>query len=218
MADDSSPVVGRVAEMATPVTFFFDPACPWTWITARWLTEVSERRDLAVTWRLFSLRFRNKDNPGYDWIRDELDAQHPAMRVLAATEAVHGNAAVGRLYTSLGTLIHHDRDGNLERLAEGIAAAGLPADLIAAGDEQAWDEVIEASTLEGWALVGDDAGIPIVQMDGAVTTYFGPVLSPAPTGDDALALWDALVTLGRLEGVYEIKRTRSVGPQFGARP
>ena len=140
------------------------------------------------------------------------------MRVLAAAQAVHGNDAVGRLYTSLGTLIHHDRDGNLERLAEGIAAAGLPADLIAAGDEPAWDEVIEASTREGWALVGEDAGIPIVQMDGSVTTYFGPVLSPAPTGDDALALWDALVTLGRIEGVYEIKRTRSVGPQFGPRP
>ncbi len=202
----------------TPVRFFFDPACPWTWITSRWVVEVAPQRDLDVTWRMFSLRYRNKDNPGYDWIRDELDAQHPGMRIIAAAEERFGNDAVGRLYTSFGTIIHHDGDDDLTRLADGIELAGLPADLIDAADDESWDEPIIRSTDEGWALVGDDAGIPIAAIDGAVAGYFGPVLNPAPTGTDALTLWDAMAALATIDGVYEVKRTKTGRPQFGPRP
>ena len=204
--------------MTNAVQFYFDPACPWTWITSRWLIEVSEQRDLQITWNQFSLRYHNKTNLGYDWIRQELEDQHPGMRVLAATKQHHGNAAVGRLYTSLGTLIHYDDDEHLVRLADGIAAAGLPADLIDAGSDTSWDMAIEESTERARAIVGMDAGIPIVVIDGAEHTYFGPVLSPAPTSDDALKLWDAFVTLGSIAGVYELKRTREVGPLLPPRP
>ena len=204
--------------MTTPVQFYFDPACPWTWITSRWAVEVAPERDLEITWQLFSLRYHNKENPGYDWIRDRLDDQWGGMRVLAAAQQRYGNDAVGRLYTALGTLIHHDDDERLKRLADGIASAGLPAELIEAADDAGWDPIIDQSTERGRAIVGAGVGIPIVVIDGAQSTYFGPVMSPAPTGDEAVELWDAFVVLGRVPGVYEIKRGRSVGPQFGARP
>ena len=204
--------------MTTAVQFYFDPVCPWTWIASRWLVEVAERRDLQITWNQFSLRYHNKTNPAYDWLRDEMEDQHPGMRVLAATKQHHGNAAVARLYTTLGAQIHHDGDERLVRLTEAIAAAGLPAGLIEAGSDASWDAVIIESTDRGVALVGKDAGIPIVVIDGAEHTYFGPVLSPAPTGDKALELWDAYVVLGSIDGIYEIKRTRDVRPLLPPRP
>ncbi len=204
--------------MTTAVQFYFDPACPWTWITSRWLVEVSGQRDLQITWQLFSLRYHNKTNPDYDWIRQELNDQHPGMRVLAATKQHHGNAAVGKLYTALGSLIHYDDDEHLLRLTDGIAAAGLPAALIEAGSDASWDHVIEQSTEKAHSIVGRELGIPMVVIDGAANTYFGPVLSPAPTGDQALQLWDAFVVLGGIQGIYEIKRTREVGRLLPPRP
>ncbi|MEO7369430.1 MAG: DsbA family protein [Ilumatobacteraceae bacterium] len=223
-----TPNAGTIATASVPasinsinpsaVQFYFDPACPWTWITSRWMVEVAHARDLQITWQLFSLRSHNKTNPDYDRIRAELDDQHPAMRILAATKQQHGNAAVGRLYTALGVLIHHDDDEHLTRLPEAIAAAGLPADLIDAGDNESWDAIIEESTERAHDIVGKEVGIPIVVMDGATNTYFGPVLSPAPTGDEALRLWDAYVVLAGINGVYEIKRTRELGPQLPPRP
>ena len=203
---------------STAVQFYFDPGCPWTWITSRWLVEVAQHRDLQITWQLFSLRYHNKDNPGYDWIRQVLEDQHPAMRILAATKQHHGNAAVDKLYTTLGTWIHHDDDEHLTRLPEVIAAAGLPADIIEAGSDEKWDAVIEESTRSTYDIIGKEAGVPIVVVDGIETTYFGPVLSPAPTGDEALRLWDAYLLLGSIRGVYEIKRTREVGPLLPPRP
>jgi hypothetical protein len=204
--------------MPSALQFYFDPACPWTWITSRWVVEVAEQRKLPITWQLFSLRYHNKENPGYDWIRERLDDQYAGMRVLAAAHKHHGNDAVGRLYTTLGTLIHYDEDEHLTRLADGIAAAGLPAELLDEGDDDIWDSFIEESTERGRAIVGKNAGIPIVVMDDAPHTFFGPVLSPAPTGEDALKLWDAYVALCSIDGVYEIKRGREVGPQLPSRP
>jgi 2-hydroxychromene-2-carboxylate isomerase len=200
------------------VRFFFDPVCPWTWITSRWLVEVAEARHISIQWETFSLRHRNRDNPNYDWLRAELDAQHPSMRVIEATRYHHGNDAVGRLYTALGTLIHHDDDALLARLDEAIALAGLPPEIIDAGREAVWDEGIAASTEMGRQLVGDDAGIPLIVIPGNPAVLFGPVLSPAPTGQKALELWDLFVGLGRFDGLFEIKRSRTVRPQFGPRP
>lgn len=201
-----------------PVQFYFDPACPWTWITARWVVDVAEQQHFDIVWKTFSLRHRNRDNPGYDRLRAELDAQHPGMRVIEAARARYGNDAVGRLYTAFGTLIHHDHDDNLTRLGEGIAMAGLDADLIGAGSDESWDDGIIDSTEAGLALVGQDAGIPIVVVEGATSIFFGPVMSPAPTGIDAVELWNAFVVIGKFDGLYEIKRTRNVGPIFGPRP
>lgn len=202
----------------TAVTFYFDPLCPWTWITARWVTEVAATRPLDINWKLFSLRLHNRDNPDYDSLRERLDQQWPALRVIAAAGAQFGGTAVADLYTAIGTLIHHDGDEFVHRLAEAITNAGLPATLLEATTDASWDAAIEASTAEGLALVGADAGIPIIAVDGAETAFFGPVLSPAPTGQEALDLWDAFVALGRFTGLYEIKRTRSDDILMGDRP
>lgn len=201
------------------VEFYFDPSCPWTWMTSRWVCEVASTRGIEVTWQTYSLKVKNADNPNLPEIYRELQAaQWPALRIIQAARAHHGNDAVGRLYTQLGALIHHDGDRHLAGLAAAVEAAGLPAEILAEGDNPAWDESITASTDAARALVGDDVGIPIAVFEGARATYFGPVMSPAPTGQDALDLWDALQTLSRLDGVYEIKRSRNVGPQFGPRP
>lgn len=202
----------------TSVRFFFDPVCPWTWITSRWLVEVAEQRSIHITWETFSLRYRNRDNPAYDWLRDEMEAQYPCVRIIQATRQRFGNEAVGRLYTTLGTLIHHDRDDNLTRLHTAVAAAGLPDDMMLEGTNPAWDESVVASTDEAWQMVGDDAGIPLIVIPDSAAVLFGPVLSPAPTGPDALDLWDAFATLRRFGGLYEIKRTRNVRPILGPRP
>ncbi len=182
------------------------------------MVEVAEARDIEIEWVTFSLRHRNRDNPGYDGFRPTLDAQYGGIRVLAAAGKLHGNQAVGRLYTALGTLIHHDGDDQLVNLARAIEMAGLPADIIQQADNESWDDSIVATTEEGRAIIGDDAGIPIIIVPGNPAVFFGPVLSPAPTGADALDLWDAFVTLGRFEGLYEVKRSRSTDPIFGARP
>ena len=202
----------------TPVQFYFDPACPWTWITSRWALDVAGQRGFEIIWKTFSLHHHNRDNPAYDWIRGRHEHRLAALRVIDAARERFGNDAVARLYTAFGTLIHHDDDKPLTRMADGIAAAGLPADLIEAGSDPSWDAGIEASTDAAVAIVGKDVGIPVMVIDGARSTFFGPVLSPAPTGAEACELWDAYVSLTKFEGLYEIKRTRNTRPIFGPRP
>lgn len=202
----------------TAVDFYFDPACPWTWITSRWISEVAPQRDLEITWRTFSLKVRNRDQVVPEPYASRAVALYRGLRVIEAARAAMGDDVVGALYTELGARIHHDGDTVLAGLAEAIAAAGLPGELIAATDDESWDEAIVKSTEAGWKLVGNDVGIPIIAVDGNATTFFGPVMSPAPTGAQAVALWDAYVVLGRFDGVFEIKRSRAVGPQFAARP
>jgi len=202
----------------TAIDFYFDPACPWTWITSRWLSEVAPRRDLDVTWRTFSLMVRNRDRVASGEWAAIAASQFRSLRVIEAARSAHGDGAVGPLYTQLGARVHHDGDVMLAGLAEAIEAAGLPPDLVSAADDESWDAAIVASTEAGWKLVGDDVGIPIIVVAGNASTFFGPVMSPAPTGDAAVALWDAYSALGRFDGVFEIKRSRSVGPQFAARP
>src|SRR3954451_17972433 len=121
--------------MTSALEFYFDPACPWTWITSRWVVEVSEQRNLPITGKLFSLRYHNKDNPGYDWIRERLADQVGGLRVLAAVHKHDGNDALRRLYTALGTMIHYDDAEHLTGLADAIAAAALPAELIEERDD-----------------------------------------------------------------------------------
>jgi len=206
----------------TEVDFYFDASCPWTWIVSRWVTEVAPARELHIRWRTFSLWHRN------EWSGrtlseehcERLLAQYRGFRVIEAARAEFGDDAVGALYTAFGARIHHDGDRLLAGLPDAVAASGLPASLLAAADDASWDAVIDDSTRDATALVGDDVGIPIIALEGGSghTTFFGPVLSPAPTGDAALRFWDIFVALGEFEGLYEIKRSRRTGPIFGPRP
>lgn len=202
----------------TAIDFYFDPGCPWTWITSRWVVEVADARDLDVRWLTYSLRYKNRDADIPEQFRAPMERQYRALRVIEAARDRHGDGVVGALYAALGARIHHDGDTMLDDLEGAIAEAGLDASLLAVADDATWDEAIERSTDAGRALVGDDVGVPIIVVPDSPATYFGPVMSPAPTGEDALALWDAFTALGRFEGVYEVKRSREVGPQFGPRP
>jgi 2-hydroxychromene-2-carboxylate isomerase len=199
----------------TEVEFWFDPACPWTWITSRWITEVAPVRHLNVVWRTFSLLHHNRDNATMpDQYRAPLETQWRALRVIEAARAGYGNDAVAALYTAYGEHIHLRGDRMLDGLTEAVESAGVDPTVMAHADDDSWDHGIRMSTEEGSALVGSDVGIPIIQVAGARSVFFGPVMSPAPTGEDAVKVWDAFALLSEVQGVYEIKRTRTVGPAF----
>ena len=208
--------------MSTPVEFWFDPACPWTWITSRWVVDVAPQRDLDITWRTFSLWRSNAwaGNEIPEQYRPRLESFFSGLRVIEAARATVGERAVGELYTEIGARIHHDGVDDLSSLPEVLDKLGLPASLAAAAADASYDATIEESTREGIALVGPEVGVPIIAVrDGSArVSFFGPVLSPAPTGAAAARLWDSFVGLGAFDGLYEIKRTRATGPQFGPRP
>lgn len=202
---------------AVKIDFFFDPTCPWCWITSRWIAEVAPPRDLAVRWRTFSLAWKNHDpeDPPSDRARPYIDWSTEALRVSEAVRAEVGEAAVGDFYAQTGYRFHNDGE-RFPDLAGALVAAGLPSELAGAASHDAWDRRILASMGELEELGGDDIGVPSVVFDGEVA-FFGPVMTPAPTGREALDLWDGLVTIARTGGFYELKRSRTVGPEFRPR-
>lgn len=195
------------------VDFWFDPACPWAWMTSRWITEVAQVRAFELRWHVMSLSVLNegRDLPE-DYQRLMADAWAP-VRVLVAAARDHGDQVLAPLYTAMGTRRHvQRRTDTAEIVAESLAEVGLPAELAAVGATDEVDDLLRASHAEAMALVGDDVGTPVVAIDGV--GYFGPVVSPAPTGQAALDLFDGLVAMTRVPGFFELKRTRTVGPQI----
>jgi 2-hydroxychromene-2-carboxylate isomerase len=180
--------------------FFFDPGCPWTWRTSRWVVDVARQRDVAVRWRAFSLDVKNNSEP---------TTAQGALRIVEAVWADHGDEPIGRLYTEVGTRFHELDDTSLDALAGALDAAGLDAGYLAAASDADWDAEIRWSMAEAIRVVGDDVGVPILVLDGA-TGITGPVMEPAPAGEEALAAWDAVVALARTPGFFELKRTRAV--------
>ncbi len=200
------------------VEFYFDPICPWCWMTSRWAQEVSEARGFDIVWRPISLKIINEGNS------DNSHAEHHAAghrfgRVVeaarvAAGEGAEGDVVVGKLYTEIGTRVHPGGRMDVEAiLAEALTAVGLDADLASAADSDASDEQLRANTTHALDIAGPDVGVPIISIDGVA--FFGPVVSPAPTGDMALKLWDGIAAAASVPGFYELKRGRTVGPQFG---
>lgn len=202
------------------VGFYFDPGCPWCWITSRWLLEVAPHRDLQIDWRPFSLDHKNRDADLPEGLRRRLVATRRALRVIEAARLRHGDAIVGELYTRIGALVHHDGDAELAGLAGAVTAAGADADLLDCAGAERWDEVIVGGMVEALALAGDDVGVPLLVLDDPAgrRAFFGPVFSPAPTGEAAVAAFDGLVALTASPGFFELKRGRSIGPRFAERP
>lgn len=195
------------------VDFWFDPACPWAWMTSRWITEVAQVRAFELRWHVMSLSVLNegRDLPE-DYQRLMADSWAP-VRVLVAAARDHGDEVLAPLYTAMGTRRHvQRRTDTAEIVAESLAEVGLPAELAAVGATDEVDDLLRASHAEAMALVGNDVGTPVVAIDGV--GYFGPVVSPAPTGQAALDLFDGLVAMTRVPGFFELKRTRTVGPQI----
>ncbi len=198
--------------MSEKVNFWFDPSCPWTWITSRWLVEVSELRDLDVTWRPFSLFELNRDRELPEDYRKHIDEVRNWGRIGMAV-AQTAPDTVGEFYTELGTRAHNnDQPHSDETILAALEAVGLDAELLERAKAGEFDDAVRASTQTGLDLVGDDVGVPIIEAAG--TAFFGPVMSPAPQGEDAAKAWDGTLALAQTDGFFELKRSRDVGPIF----
>ena len=200
------------------IEFFYDPCCPFCWITSRFLLEVSVQRDVDVTWRPFSLAMKNNELAGDDDAVNEHGemhrSSHRVLRVITKASEQHG-ASVIDLYSAFGRRFHLDHEKYDDAMiADVLAAAGLPAELAEAADDTSLDEGLQASIDSAVEAVGDDTGVPtivFVSDDGQRRGFYGPVLQELPSKDDALRLWDSLVGLVSVPAFYELKRTRPEG-------
>jgi hypothetical protein len=210
------------------IEFFFDPVCPWAWITSRFAVEVARQRPLVIDWRFICLRIVNEGKdyetefaPGYV---NSHEGGRVMLRTAAAARRHGGNDAVGRLYTELGVRLHDGgrsrsevREGDYSVIGEALAAAGLPAELEAAGKDESHDVLLRDETGVALARAGRDVGTPILTFDpgsAQEASFFGPVLSRIPRGEEAVRLWDTVVQLARTPGLYELKRTNRERPDF----
>lgn len=192
---------------------WFDPSCPWAWMTSRWLKEVERVRPVDVSWSVMSLSVLNEGRDLPEDYRDLMDRAWGPVRVVIAAREQFGDEVVGRLYDALGEQIHHRGEKDFDRaIAAALEAAGLPAELSSAAYSDAHDEALRASHQEAIDLVGDDVGTPVVNVSSV--SFFGPVVSPSPKGEAAGKLWDGCVLVAETEGFYELKRTRTTGPIF----
>ncbi|WP_018349239.1 hypothetical protein [Longispora albida] len=198
---------------------WFDPKCPFAWITSRWLLEVEQVRDVRTRFHVMSLSILNDGREGLsEWYQGWLADTRGPVRVVIAAEQEFGNEVVGRLYTALGTRIHHDRQPiGPELYAAALAEAGLPARLAEAADEPGYDEPLLASHRAGLDPVGEDLGTPAIHVpgpDGRPIAFFGPVITPIPRGEAAGRLWDGVLLVAGTDGFFELKRARDRSPSF----
>lgn len=194
--------------------FWFDPVCPWAWMTSRWMTEVQQIRPVEVTWSVMSLSVLNEGRDVSDDYAALLKKAWAPVRVITAARLVHGEEVVKPLYDAIGTRFHPGgrTDEVPAVIAEALAEVGLPAELAAAADTDEHDEALRASHQRAIDLVGADVGTPVVAVEGVA--FFGPVVTPAPKGEAAGRLWDGCVLVAGTPGFYELKRSRSADPQF----
>jgi hypothetical protein len=195
------------------VDFWFDPACPWAWLTSRWMDEVALVRDVDVRWHVMSLAVLNDGRDLPQEYRTFLDQAWGPVRVIVAAAELHGDKYIKPLYDAMGARRHPGgRSDTAAIIAESLAEVGLPAELAAYADSVEFDVSLRASHAAGIGLVGEDVGTPVVAIDGV--GFFGPVITPAPRGEVAGRLWDGLALLTSVPGFYELKRTRTAGPTF----
>jgi len=214
------------------INFYFDPVCPFAWMTSKWVRKVQAQREYAVDWRFISLRLLNSHIDYNVHFPPEYEAGHTAglrlLRVAARTRAEHGRDAVGALYAALGAHIFdsdpvpddaesHGHRGTREFLAPILTELGLPAALADALEEESYDAEIRTETDEALALTGKDVGTPIIQFEPPTGVAFsGPVISRLPSDEQALQLWDHVIGLARFPGFAEIKRSMRELPQLRA--
>lgn len=197
------------------VPFWFDPLCPWAWITSRWLLEVEQVRPVRADWRIMSLGYLNLDQRQGKGLSEDyrklMETAWGSVRVCAAAADHAGRAVLGPLYTAIGTRLHNQRrreDPSV--ITEALAEAGLPISLAAAATSTEFDQLIKDSHHEAFDEVGLDVGTPVLRI--ADTALFGPVITPAPRGEAAGRLWDGLLAVAATDGFFELKRTRNRKP------
>jgi 2-hydroxychromene-2-carboxylate isomerase len=192
---------------------WFDPICPWAWLTSRWIVEVEKVRDVEVTWSVMSLAVLNEGrelSPEYLLMMDR--ARGP-VRVIVAAAREHGPTVIRALYDAMGSRIHPGgRKDYLQVVSEALQEVGLPADLLRFATSDQVDDKVRASHDRAMALVGDEVGTPVIAMAGS--GFFGPVVTPAPKGEAAGRLWDGWVLMAGTPGFFELKKTRTQSPIF----
>ncbi len=197
--------------------FWFDPLCPWAWITSRWMLEVEKVRPVRTDWRIMSLAYLNLiQHEGQGLNEEYLERMSKAwgpIRVVAAAAQHSGTDILGPLYTAIGTRLHNQgRREDPQVIPEALAEVGLPASLAAAADSDELDQLIKDSHNEAFDQVGIDVGTPVIRIAG--NTIFGPVITPAPRGEAAGRLFDGVAAVTATDGFFELKRSRDRKPSF----
>lgn len=195
------------------VDFWFDPACPWAWMTSRWIGEVEKVRDIEAEWHVMSLAILNEGNDDSAEHQENMAELRGPVRVVTAAAELHGSQYIKKLYDAMGSRIHPGGNKDFDEvIAQSLEEVGLPAELAGYATSDEYDSQLQASHEKGISMVGEDVGTPVVAFNG--TAFFGPVMTPAPKGEEAGKVWDGAVLLAGYPGFYELKRTRNEGPIF----
>jgi 2-hydroxychromene-2-carboxylate isomerase len=195
------------------VDFWFDPICPWAWMTSRWMEQVEQVRPVDVRWHVMSLAVLNEGRDLPAEYQDMMKRAWGPVRVIVAAQQLHGDEVVKPLYDAMGTRLHPKGIKDYDQvIAESLVEVGLPAELAAYATSEEYDDQLRASHEAGIAKVGQDVGTPVIAVGDVA--FFGPVVTPAPKGEAAARLWDGVLLVAGTPGFYEIKRSRTQGPIF----
>jgi len=210
----AQPSTADTTSGPSTVDFWFDPLCPWAWITSRWILHAAEVRPLEVQWHVMSLAYLNSDKEDLpEEYRKLLAEAWGPVRVLIAAEQQFGPEVLLPLYTALGNRFHlEQKPKDRATIEEALVEAGLPVSLADAAESDEYDDAVKKSHHAGMDQVGYEVGTPVISVGGVA--FFGPVITPAPQGEAAGRLWDGVLAVAGTPGFFELKRSRDVGPIF----